>query len=121
MLLSLSHRPSPVLPGEVVFGTQTRVCAENRLRWDLTPEQIHELSDELIAKTKQVYDTVGTLDLGKVTYENTLKALADVEVDYTGEQKVVLFNNLLSQNSDEPNCLHGFMTFCYAVHCHMAS
>lgn len=65
-------------------GSGARVCADNRLRWDLTPEQIHQLSDELIDKTKKVYDCVGALDLASVSYENTLKALADVEVEYTG-------------------------------------
>lgn len=67
-----------------MFGSGDRVCADNRLRWDLTPDQIHQLTDELIAKTKKVYDTVGALDVASVCYENTLKALADVEVDYTG-------------------------------------
>lgn len=61
------------------------VCSENRLRWDLNPEQIQQLSDELIANTKKVYDCIGALDLDGVTFENTLKALADVEVEYTGE------------------------------------
>ncbi|XP_063056634.1 thimet oligopeptidase [Engraulis encrasicolus] len=77
--------------GEVVFGTQSRVCAENRLRWDLTPEKIQQLSDELITKTKQVYDTVGCLDLDTVTYDNTLKALADVEVEYTVQRNMLDF------------------------------
>lgn len=57
----------------------------NRLRWDLTPDQVQHLSDELIASAKKVYDAVGSLDLASVTYENTLKALADVEVEYTGK------------------------------------
>lgn len=69
-----------------MFGSGSRVCADNRLRWDLTPEQIHQLTDELIAKTKSVYDSVGALDLDQVSYENTLKILADVEVEYTGNQ-----------------------------------
>lgn len=68
----------------MVFGDGNQVCAENRLCWDLKPDQIHQLTDELIAKTKKVYDNVGALDLASVSYENTLKALADVEVEYTG-------------------------------------
>lgn len=69
-----------------MFGDSGRVCAENRLRWDLQPDQIHQLTDELIAKTKKVYNSVGALDLASVSYENTLKALADVEVEYTGNR-----------------------------------
>lgn len=68
-----------------MFGSPVPVCSENRLRWDLNPGQIQQLSDELIANTKTVYDCVGALDLDSVTFENTLKALADVEVEYTGE------------------------------------
>uniref|UniRef100_A0A673L9D2 Thimet oligopeptidase 1 n=1 Tax=Sinocyclocheilus rhinocerous TaxID=307959 RepID=A0A673L9D2_9TELE len=70
--------------GEVVFGSGDRVCDDNRLRWDLTPDRIQQLTEELTAKTKKVYDMVGALDVSSVSYENTLKALADVEVEYTG-------------------------------------
>lgn len=69
----------------MVFGDGNQVCAENCLRWDLKPDQIHQLTDELIAKTKKVYDKVGALAIASVSYENTLKALADVEVEYTGK------------------------------------
>lgn len=68
-----------------MFGNPAPVRSVNRLRWDLSPAQISQLANELIRDTKKVYDGVGALDLDSVTFENTLKALADVEVEYTGE------------------------------------
>lgn len=68
-----------------MFGNTVPVCSVNRLRWDLSPGRISQLANELIGDTKKVYDGVAALDLDSVTFENTLKALADVEVEYTGE------------------------------------
>ncbi|KFZ51764.1 Thimet oligopeptidase, partial [Podiceps cristatus] len=72
-------------PGHVVDRQlpQQRLLA-NQLRWDLTAEQIENMAAELTERTKLVYDRVGSQEQGEVSYENTLKALADVEVEYTG-------------------------------------
>ncbi|KAG1935828.1 thimet oligopeptidase [Pimephales promelas] len=86
--------------GEVVFGSGDRVCDVNRFRWDLTPDLIHQLTEELIAKTKKVYDTVGALDVASVSYENTLKALADVEVEYTVQRNMLDFPQHVSPCKD---------------------
>eukprot|EP00064_Thunnus_orientalis_P023980 superscaffoldBa00009679_g24245 len=85
--------------GEVVFGSQVPVCSVNRLRWDLSPERIQQLTDELVTNTKKVYDRVGSLELDGVTFENTLKALADVEVEYTVLQRFRVSETLFVNKS----------------------
>lgn len=69
-----------------MFGNSAPVCSVNRLRWDLNPDQINQLAEQLIRDTKKVYDGVAQLQLDSVTVDNTLKALAHVEVEYTGER-----------------------------------
>ncbi|KFQ66424.1 hypothetical protein N335_10153, partial [Phaethon lepturus] len=56
----------------------------NLLRLDLSSEKIRTRTEELIRETKHVYGRVGTLYIGEVAHDNTVRALADIEVEYTG-------------------------------------
>ncbi len=54
----------------------------NTLRWDLSPVEIRAMTDSLIKRVKTVYDDIGALKIEHVSVENTLKALANVKLDY---------------------------------------
>uniref|UniRef100_A0A8C5CGA1 Thimet oligopeptidase 1 n=1 Tax=Gadus morhua TaxID=8049 RepID=A0A8C5CGA1_GADMO len=77
--------------GGVLSSFHPGASGANRLVWDRTPEQIQALAAELISQTKRVYDAVGALELDAVTRGNTLKALADVEVEYTVQRNMLDF------------------------------
>ncbi|KAL8178008.1 UNVERIFIED_CONTAM: Thimet oligopeptidase [Gekko kuhli] len=87
-------------PTGSVMDSQSRLSPVNRLRWDLTAEQIDRATTELIEKTKQVYDVVGALQQAEVSYENTLKALANVEVEYTVQRNMLDFPQHVSPCKD---------------------
>lgn len=72
----------------------------NYLRWDLSAQQIVELTAELMEQTKRVYDQVGSQKFEDVSYENTLKALADVEVSYTVQRNILDFPQHVSPSKD---------------------
>ncbi|XP_048415764.1 thimet oligopeptidase-like [Stegostoma tigrinum] len=79
--------------GESLIGVTGRgdPVGPNHLRWNLSKQQIEQEVQALIRRTKQVYDRVGSLDLAEVEYDNTLKELADIEVEYTVQRNILDF------------------------------
>lgn len=46
---------------------------DNKLIWKLTPDIFKKSADDLMTKTKTVYDTVGALPSESVTYNSVVK------------------------------------------------
>eukprot|EP00123_Amoebidium_parasiticum_P012833 comp21605_c0_seq2/m.30267 comp21605_c0_seq2/g.30267 ORF comp21605_c0_seq2/g.30267 comp21605_c0_seq2/m.30267 type:complete len:661 (-) comp21605_c0_seq2:522-2504(-) len=65
-------------------------------RWDLTPEQIKEQSEALITNTRATLDAIAARPQSEITFENTIKALADLEVFYHTQSNVLEFPQFVS-------------------------
>ncbi|KAM3874165.1 neurolysin, mitochondrial [Diretmus argenteus] len=79
----------------------TRPCSQvgskrNTLRWDLSPDEIKATTDNLIKRIKKVYEDIGSLNIEKVSVENTLKALANAKLDYESSRHVLDFPQYVS-------------------------
>lgn len=53
-----------------------------KLNWNLSTEEILKRTDELIERSRKVYNAVGALKPEELTYENCLKALSDDTAEY---------------------------------------
>ncbi|KAL2087617.1 hypothetical protein ACEWY4_016445 [Coilia grayii] len=93
ILRTRSHVAMTLQNGLVISANGCSDSAANgkKLRWDLTPAQIQEKTDKLIQKVRQVYDTIGAVDVGKVSVENTVKPLADVKLHYASSRHILDF------------------------------
>ncbi|XP_078531291.1 neurolysin, mitochondrial isoform X1 [Lissotriton helveticus] len=98
VLLKMALAPE-VTCGNTRTSTYSAVN-RNLLKWDLSPDHIRTRTEELMKKTKHVYDKVGRVDIGKVTFENSIKPLADVEVEYVVERSILDFPQHVSPNKD---------------------
>ncbi|XP_051542348.1 thimet oligopeptidase-like [Myxocyprinus asiaticus] len=69
---------------------------KNSLRWDLTLEEIRHRTKRLIQQIKQAYDSVGSVDMSKVCFENTLQVLANAKSDYAASRHMLDFPQYVS-------------------------
>ncbi|CAH1776053.1 unnamed protein product [Owenia fusiformis] len=78
----------------------------NYMKFTLTVDDIKTRADELIAKSKAVYDAVGELKETDVTYDNVLKAIADDEVESSVARNILDFPQHVSADKDlrEASC-----------------
>ncbi|XP_046870342.1 neurolysin, mitochondrial isoform X1 [Hypomesus transpacificus] len=79
----------------------TTTCSQatdsrNALRWDLTTDQIKSMTESLIQRIKQVYDNIGSLDIEKVSIDNTLNALASAKLEYASSRHILDFPQYVS-------------------------
>uniref|UniRef100_A0A8C1SD92 Neurolysin (metallopeptidase M3 family) n=1 Tax=Cyprinus carpio TaxID=7962 RepID=A0A8C1SD92_CYPCA len=81
--------------------TSARSCSStadqnHSLRWDLTPEEIRHQTQRLIRRMKQAYDSVGSVDIENVCFENTLQVIGDAKAEYAASRHVLDFPQYVS-------------------------
>ncbi|CAN1314184.1 Probable thimet oligopeptidase [Linum perenne] len=73
------------------------------VRINLSASEILKLADQIIAKSKRVHDAVASVPLDKVTYENTIAQLADLEAEQFPLVQSCLFPKLVYISEDIQN------------------
>ncbi|XP_071496842.1 thimet oligopeptidase-like [Diadema antillarum] len=72
----------------------------NRLRWDLTPEDIKTQAEELKKSSLAVYDAVGSVPKDQLTFNNIIKALADNDCEYGVKRNMLDFPQHVSPSKE---------------------
>ncbi|XP_043106189.1 neurolysin, mitochondrial isoform X3 [Puntigrus tetrazona] len=91
--LEMTLQNGPVVSAHSCSSTAHK---NNKLSWDLTPEEIRHQTQRLIQRIKRAYDAVGSVDVGKVCLENTLQVIADAKADYAASRHVLDFPQYVS-------------------------
>ncbi|XP_071387867.1 neurolysin, mitochondrial [Centroberyx affinis] len=88
--------------GSLIPARDGSQAANNRntLRWDLSPNEIKTMTSSLISRIKKVYDDIGSLNIEKVSVENTLKALASAKLEYVSSRHVLDFPQYVSPSKE---------------------
>ncbi|CAL1359881.1 unnamed protein product [Linum trigynum] len=70
------------------------------VRINLSASEILKLADRIVAKSKQVHDAVASVPLDKVTYENSISLMADLEAEQFALIQSCLFPKFVSDSED---------------------
>ncbi|XP_061656081.1 neurolysin, mitochondrial isoform X4 [Phyllopteryx taeniolatus] len=71
-----------ILNGAVLRPARDDASSTPPLRWDRSAEDILADTERLIGRVKKVYDEIGRVHVDAVSVENTLRALANVKMEY---------------------------------------
>ena len=78
---------------------------DNKLTWKLSPEIIEKSAEELMSRTKDAYDKIGSLKHDSLTYENVIKVKF---LDVCSEEKI---RTAVDTGPDRVHILQGNGTF----------
>ncbi|KAK2569551.1 Thimet oligopeptidase [Acropora cervicornis] len=89
--------PSSHVREEIKMGSAS---GEVKLRWDLSTDDILKKTEELIERSKKVYDAIGALKPHQLTFDNCLKALCDDSTEYHTAKSNLDFPQHVSTDKD---------------------
>lgn len=89
--------PSPHFREEIKMVSAS---GEVKLRWDLSTDDILQKTEELIERSKKVYDAIGALKPHQLTFDNCLKALCDDSTEYHTAKSNLDFPQHVSTDKD---------------------